>query len=88
MRAIVTIVLLFVMAGMVFASLTADAPAAGVDYAVKAVEPKPSKAIDAPGDRLMVGLTSESPQPALMDDETGPRSGNLLFHLKSLLQEF
>jgi hypothetical protein len=36
----------------------------------------------------MVGLTSESPQPALMDDETGPRSGNLLFHLKSLLQEF
>ena len=37
---------------------------------------------------VMAGMTGTSPQPALMDDETGPRSGKLLFHLKSLLQDF
>lgn len=88
MRAIVTIALLFAMAGMIFASLTADAPAAGVDYAVKAVEPKPDKSIDAPGDGLLDFFTGESHRSEFLDDKPGQRSGNLLFHLKSILQDF
>jgi hypothetical protein len=88
MRAIVTIALLFVMAGMIFASLTADAPAAGVDYAAKAIEPKPAKAIDAPGDSLLPILRGESPRSEFVNDKPGQRSGNLLFHLKSMLQDF
>lgn len=88
MRAIVTIALLFAMAGMIFASLTADAPAAGVDYAVKAVEPKPYKAIDVPGDGLLGFSSGENSRSEFPDDQFGQRSGNLIFHLKSMLQDF
>ena len=85
MRAIVPIALLIVMAGMVFTSFIADAPAAGVDYAVKVVEPKPSQAVDAAGGELLDVITGESPQPEFLDDKPGQR---LLFHLKSMLQGF
>ena len=88
MRAIVSIALLFVLAGMFFASLTADAPAAGIDYAVKAVDPKPDKAIDAPGDGLLGRISGESSRSEFPDDKLGQRSGNVLFHLKSMLQDF
>ena len=88
MRAIVSIALLFVLAGMIFASLTADAPAAGVDYAVKAVEPKPGRAIDAPGDGLLDLISGESSRSEFLEHKPDQRSGNLLFHLKSMLQDF
>jgi hypothetical protein len=66
MRAIVTIAPLLIMAGMIFASLTADAPAAG----------------------LLNLISGESSRSEFLDDKPGQRSGNLLFHLKSMLQDF
>jgi len=78
MRAIFAIVLLIASSGMIYASFTADAPAPGIDYDIKAAVQDSCRAQEILGDRLMKLVSSGGVESV---ETPGEDTGSLLKYL-------
>lgn len=76
MRAIFTIVLLLLVSGLVIATHAADAPTAGIDYAIEQPKPMTCKGEDIPGDGLLSRLSGVAASPSESADipDTGVKA--------------
>lgn len=68
MRTIITIVLLLFVSGLVIATHAADAPVAGIDYAIEQPQPMTCRTDDIPGDGMLSRLSGSGAGPSASAD--------------------